>query len=95
MMPSGSDPDRPRKGSAESDPDRLGRKVDKAEVERLRKMEKEKAELERSARLGNESDARAAINAITRGEDYWEAFGSKPRHEVMMFLAAVQQVSVN
>ncbi|KAF8603382.1 hypothetical protein BDV93DRAFT_169636 [Ceratobasidium sp. AG-I] len=91
MMPSGSDPDRPRKGSAESDPDRLGRKVDKAEMERLKKMEKEKAELERSARLGNESDARAAINAITRGEDYWEAFGSKPRHEVMMFLAAVQQ----
>ncbi|KAJ1303919.1 hypothetical protein OPQ81_008330 [Rhizoctonia solani] len=91
MMPPGQDSDRPRKGSAEMDPERSGRKIDRAEIERLKKMEKEKAELERVARLGNESDARAAINAIARGEDYWETFGSKPRHEVMMFLAAVQQ----
>ncbi|KAF8752790.1 Guanine nucleotide exchange factor for Ras-like small GTPases [Rhizoctonia solani] len=76
MMPPGQDSDRPRKGSAELDPERSGRKIDK---------------LERIARLGNESDARAAINAIARGEDYWETFGTKPRHEVMMFLAAVQQ----
>ncbi|KAG8732076.1 hypothetical protein FRC11_000788 [Ceratobasidium sp. 423] len=91
MMPPGQDSDRLRKGSAETDPERSGRKIDKAEMERLKKMEKEKAELERIARLGNENDARAAINAIARGEDYWEAFGSKPRHEVMMFQAAVQQ----
>ncbi|GAB1522067.1 hypothetical protein RhiTH_005175 [Rhizoctonia solani] len=91
MMPPGQDSDRPRKGSAELDPERSGRKIDKVEMERLRKMEKEKVELERIARLGNESDARAAINAIARGEDYWETFGTKPRHEVMMFLAAVQQ----
>lgn len=84
MMPSGHDLDRPRKGSADS-------RIDKAEMERLKKMEKEKAELERIARLGNEQDARAAINAIARGEDYWDTFGSKPRHEVMMFLGAVQQ----
>ncbi|KAG8742563.1 hypothetical protein FRC10_001277 [Ceratobasidium sp. 414] len=89
MMPSTHDLDRPRKASAESDSDR--RKADKAEIERLKKMDKEKAELERVARLGNEHDARAAINAIARGEDYWETFGTKPRHEVMMFLAAVQQ----
>ncbi|KAG8706017.1 hypothetical protein FRC08_001312 [Ceratobasidium sp. 394] len=88
MMPN-HDMDRPRKASAESDPDR--RKPDKMEIERLKKMEKDKAELERIARLGNEHDARAAINAIARGEDYWETFGTKPRHEVMMFLAAVQQ----
>jgi hypothetical protein len=94
MMPLGHDSDRPRKGSAELDPEKSGRRIDKAEMERLKKMEKEKAELERIARLGNENDARAAINAIARGEDYWETFGSKPRHEVMMFLAAVQQVSV-
>ncbi|CAE6471038.1 unnamed protein product [Rhizoctonia solani] len=91
MMPPGQDFDRPRKGSAELDPERSGRRIDRAEMERLKKMEKDKVELERIARLGNESDARAAINAIARGEDYWEAFGSKPRHEVMMFLAAVQQ----
>jgi hypothetical protein len=95
MMPTGHDWDRPRKGSAESDPDRFGRKPDRAEIERLKKMEKDKTELERIARLGNEHDARAAINAIARGEDYWEAFGSKPRHEVMMFLTAVQQVSLD
>ncbi|KAG8724514.1 hypothetical protein FRC09_017791 [Ceratobasidium sp. 395] len=89
MMPSNHDLDRPRKPSTESDPDR--RKPDRAEIERLKKMEKDKAELERIARLGNEHDARAAINAIARGEDYWEAFGTKPRHEVMMFLGAVQQ----
>ncbi|CUA74346.1 Mitogen-activated protein kinase kinase kinase A [Rhizoctonia solani] len=91
MMPPGQDLDRPRKGSAELDPERSGKKIDRVEMERLKKMEREKAELERIARLGNENDARAAINAIARGEDYWEAFGSKPRHEVMMFLAAVQQ----
>ncbi|CEL57113.1 hypothetical protein RSOLAG1IB_08345 [Rhizoctonia solani AG-1 IB] len=91
MMPPGQDSDRPRKGSAELDVGGSGRRIDKVEMERLKKMEKEKAELGRIARLGNESDARAAINAIARGEDYWETFGSKPRHEVMMFLAAVQQ----
>ncbi|QRV95691.1 Tyrosine kinase catalytic domain protein [Ceratobasidium sp. AG-Ba] len=89
MMPPNQDFDRPRKPSVDSDAER--RKPDKAEIDRLKKMEKEKAELERIARLGNEHDARAAINAIARGEDYWEAFGSKPRHEVMMFLGAVQQ----
>ncbi|KEP50668.1 tyrosine kinase catalytic domain protein [Rhizoctonia solani 123E] len=91
MMPPGQDSDRPRKGSAELDLERSGKKIDKVEMERLKKMEREKAELERIARLGNENDARAAINAIARGEDYWDTFGSKPRHEVMMFLAAVQQ----
>lgn len=94
MMPSGHESDRPRKGSTDLDPEKSSRKIDKAEIERLRKMEKEKSELERIARLGNESDARAVINAIARGEDYWEAFGSKPRHEVMMLLSAVQQVSI-
>ncbi|CAE7123042.1 unnamed protein product [Rhizoctonia solani] len=91
MMPPGQDSDRPRKGSAELDPERSGKKIDKVEMERLKKMDRDKVELERIARLGNENDARAAINAITRGEDYWDTFGSKPRHEVMMFLAAVQQ----